>query len=83
MAAASSFDPTDPRHLSPEQRLDELTALLAVGVRRLLAHRASLALPAPPPLPQDHLESAPNRLDEQPEKSVHAPAARLTQAEGG
>ena len=28
------FDPTDPRHLTPEQRLDELTALLATGVRR-------------------------------------------------
>ena len=30
------FDPTDPRHLTPEQRLDELAALLASGVRRLL-----------------------------------------------
>ena len=30
-------DPTDPQHLTPEQRLDELAALLATGVRRVLA----------------------------------------------
>jgi hypothetical protein len=31
------FDPTDPRHLSPDQRLNELAAILATGVRRALA----------------------------------------------
>ena len=31
--AARPFDPADPRHLTPEQRLDELAALLAIGVR--------------------------------------------------
>jgi len=33
---AVPFDPTDPRHLTPEQRLDKLTALLATGMRRAL-----------------------------------------------
>jgi len=35
MAYAS--DPTDPSHLTPEQRLDEVAAILATGVRRLLS----------------------------------------------
>ncbi len=51
-------DPTAPRHLTPEQRLDELTALLASGVRRVLVLR--------PP------DSAQNSLDVSAEKSVHA-----------
>ncbi len=53
-------DPTDPRHLTPEQRLDELTALLATGVRRVLTLRL------PPP------ESEQNPLDVCGGKSVHA-----------
>jgi hypothetical protein len=43
---AVPFDPTDPRHLTPEQRLDEPAALLANGLRR-----ASSARPAPAPVP--------------------------------
>ena len=31
---AVPFDPTDPRNLTPEQRLDELAAILAMGMRR-------------------------------------------------
>jgi hypothetical protein len=54
-------DPTDPRQLTPEQRLDELTALLATGLRRVLALRPS-AVPDSPQIP----------LDVSPEKSVHA-----------
>ena len=34
---AESFDPTDPRSLTPEQRIDELALILALGARRLLA----------------------------------------------
>jgi len=34
------FDPTDPRSMTPEQRQDELCALLAIGARRVLALRA-------------------------------------------
>jgi hypothetical protein len=36
---AVRHDPTDPAHLTPDQRLDELAALLAAGVRRLLKVR--------------------------------------------
>jgi hypothetical protein len=54
------FDPTDPSDLTPEQRLDELTALLATGLRRVLALR-------PPPLQ----ESAQNPLDVCPKSRPH------------
>ena len=30
-------DPTDPSHLTPDQRLDEVAQILATGVRRLLS----------------------------------------------
>jgi hypothetical protein len=36
---AVRHDPTDPAHLTPEQRLNELAAILATGVRRLLKAR--------------------------------------------
>lgn len=80
MAAASN--PTDPRHLTPEQRLDELTALLAKGARRLLALRADATITPtswPDSLPPD---SAQNPLDVSGELSVHVPV-RLTQVEAG
>jgi len=34
-------DPTDPAHLSPDQRLDEIAQILATGVRRLLSQPRS------------------------------------------
>jgi hypothetical protein len=34
-------DPTDPVHLTPDQRLDEVARILATGVRRLLSLRLS------------------------------------------
>jgi hypothetical protein len=43
---AGTFDPTDPRNLTPEQRLDELAAILATGGRRVLALRARAAIAA-------------------------------------
>ena len=55
------FDPTDPRHFTPEERRDELTALFATGVRRLLSLR-----------PNPISDSSPNGLDVSAEKSVHA-----------
>jgi hypothetical protein len=64
---AVTFDPADPRRFTREQRLDELAAILAAGVRRALAL-------GPPP------ESTPNGLDVSPETSVHVPV-RLTQTE--
>ena len=30
-------DPTDPSQLTPDQRLDEVAQILAIGVRRLLS----------------------------------------------
>jgi hypothetical protein len=62
---AVPFDPTDPTLLSPEQRLDELSALLAAGVMRELALH-------PPSLLQIQLESGPDRLDLSGQQSVHA-----------
>ncbi len=67
---ADAFDPTDPRHLTPEQRLEEVAAILATGARRALALRRSLTCP----------ECDPDRLDVSAEKSVHAPV-ELTEAE--
>ncbi len=61
---AAPFDPTDPQHLTPEQRLDELTALLATGVRRALVLRPGLIGPLQ--------KSGPDGLDVSGETSVHA-----------
>ena len=79
---AARLDPTDPRHLTPEQLLDDLTALLAKGTRRVLALRAATAItpdrgadPAPP-------DSAQIRLDVSGKLSVHVPA-RLTEVQAG
>ncbi len=63
---AVPFDPTDPSYLTPDQRLDELAAILAAGVRRARALR-------PPSLPQNTSDSPRNRLDPSPEQSVYAP----------
>jgi hypothetical protein len=54
-------DPTDPAHLTPEQRRDEQAALLAIGVRRLLDVRA-----------QTTPDSGGDGLDVPAETSVHA-----------
>jgi hypothetical protein len=71
---ASLHDPTDPTHLTPDQRHDELAAILAVGVRRLLDHRASNPVSLPP-------ESPENGLDVVAELSVHASAPVNTTGE--
>ena len=63
---AVPFDPTDPAYLTPDQRLDELAALLAAGVRRARALR-------PPSLPQIPAESPRNGLDPSAEQSVYGP----------
>jgi hypothetical protein len=66
---AVPFDPTDPAHFTPEQRLDELAAILAAGVRRALALRAT-PVPASPELPA---ECARDGLDPSRVQSVHGP----------
>ncbi len=63
---AVPFDPTDPSHLTPDQRLYELAALLAAGIRRARA-------PRPPSLPQIPAESPRDGLDPSDEQSVYAP----------
>jgi hypothetical protein len=70
---ASPHDPTDPTRLTPEQRLDELSAILATGVARLLASRAS----HPVSLPGNSVE---NRLDVPADLGLHG--ARPVNANG-
>ncbi len=62
---AVPFDPTDPAYLTPEQRLDELAAILAAGVRRALALRSSSL--------KSEADSSPDGLDKPAEQSVHGP----------
>jgi hypothetical protein len=62
---ASPHDPTDPVHLTPDQRLDQLAALLALSVRRVLDLRAITPLP-------DLADSLGHCLDVVAELSVHA-----------
>jgi len=69
---AVPFDPTDPRNLSPEQRLDELAAILAIGVRRVLSLRGSPATSPPlPPPEQIPPESCQIRLEVSPGSRLH------------
>ena len=63
---AVPFDPTDPSYLTPDQRLDELAALLAPGVRRARELR-------PHSLPQNGTDSPRNGLDPSAEQSVYGP----------
>jgi hypothetical protein len=62
---ASPHDPTDPVHLTLDQRLDALSAILALGVRRLLDLRATNPVSHP-------ADSAPKCLDVAADLSVHA-----------
>lgn len=63
-----SFDSTDPIHMTPEQRLTEVAAILAAGFHRL---RRKAALPGCPPTPSNPQESEQNCLDEWPESRLH------------
>ena len=67
---AVPFDPTDPSSLTPEQRLDELAAILATGVRRVLVLRAG---PADMPASGESNSSARIQLALSPETSVTVP----------
>jgi hypothetical protein len=72
---------TSARELSPDQRLDELSALLAIGVRRVLALRAGPDLPATQPPSLTSTESGANCLDLSRETSVHASRVVNTRGE--
>jgi hypothetical protein len=65
---AFCHDPADPVHLTPEQRLEEIASLLATGVLRL--HRRA-AIPSHIPPVEFPPDSAPNGLDESPERGLH------------
>ena len=69
---AVPFDPTDPRNLTPEQRLDELAAILATGVCRVLALRVSPLTSAPLPTPEQiPSESCQIPLEVSPQSRLH------------
>jgi hypothetical protein len=69
---AVPFDPTDPRNLTPEQRLDELAAVLATGVRRLMALRViPTTSPLIPPPEQIPAEFCQNCLEVSPQSRLH------------
>jgi hypothetical protein len=65
----AAFDPTDPRQLTPQQRLDAIAAILAVGAGRVLAVRAT-APSAPAAGPPD---SSQNQLDVSGDMRLHVP----------
>ena len=65
----AAYDPTDPRQLTPQQRLDALAAILAVGAGRVLLLRATPA-PASAAGPPD---SSQNQLDVSGDMRLHAP----------
>jgi hypothetical protein len=55
-------------HGSPDQRLDDLSAILAEGITRLFALRIDVIQ-----TPSDASNSAQNSVDVCPQKSVHGP----------
>ena len=69
---AVPFDPTDPRHLTPDQRFDALAAILATGVRRVLALRVNpVTSPLSPPPEQIPSESSRIGLEVSPQSRLH------------
>lgn len=63
---------TPARELNADQRLDELSAILAIGVRRVLALRAGPDLAAQESPTLTPADSHANCLDLSGETSVHA-----------
>ncbi len=65
---ASHFDPAGPHVLTPDQRLDEVAAILALGIQRLFALRVEVI--------ESHSgasNSSRNCLDVSAEQSVTVP----------
>ena len=59
---------TSSEHLPPDQRLDELSAILAEGITRLFSLRIDVIQ-----TPSDVSNSAQIGLDVSPKQSVHVP----------
>ena len=74
---APPYDPTNPRILTPQQRLNEVASLLATGARRLAAVRAVFAVPTPDQIP---LEFTQNGLDVSPETRLHVPVVNAPES---
>jgi len=70
---ACAHDPTDPAHMSPNERLDEVASILAQGVLRLRQKTVSLAAMGEDSPVKTLLESGPDRLDESPTSCPHGP----------
>lgn len=66
---AASYDPTDPRHLTPQQRFDAITAAFATGAGRVLALRVA----AMPEISRALEDSTQNQLDVSPQTRLHVP----------
>ena len=66
---AASFDPTHPRQLTPQQRLDAVAAILAVAAARALSLRRACAVASTGP-PED---SSQNGVDVSAEMRLHVP----------
>jgi hypothetical protein len=64
----TASDPSEPIHLTPEQRVEEIGQILASAVLRL-RHRNALASPSPDPDPAEN--SLQNSLDDAPRITAH------------
>lgn len=73
-----TYDPTDPDHMSADDRRAEVAAILAAGVLRL-RRRSFVDHPAVPKSPPD---STPNRLDVSAQSRPHATPWLKAQREG-
>ena len=68
----TTYDPTDPQHMSPDDRRAEVAEILARGVLRL-RRRAALPPESHSNLPRSsHSDSTADRLDVCPQTRPHA-----------
>jgi hypothetical protein len=65
---ALCHDPTDPSNLTADERMEEITSILAAGVLRLHRHAAFPTASFPSGFPPD---SAPTRLDDSRQTRLH------------
>jgi len=70
---ADYHDPTDPAHMTPEDRLAEVADILATGVLRLRSRSALAGQAAPFPGPETSVESEQTGLDDCGKTSPHGP----------
>ena len=68
---AIANDPTDPANMTPDERLTEVAAILAEGVRRL-RRRAAVSMPDGPLIrPVESADSGGNGLEVPSETRLH------------